>query len=44
MQSIRRILVVIEPSAENDKVESLAMRRACLIANGDQRQPAFADL
>jgi nucleotide-binding universal stress UspA family protein len=33
MQSIRRILVVIEPSAENDKVESLAMRRACLIAN-----------
>lgn len=33
MQSIRRILVVIEPSAETDKVESLAMRRACLIAN-----------
>jgi len=33
MQLIRRILVVIEPSAENDKVESLAMRRACLIAN-----------
>jgi universal stress protein E len=33
MQSIRRILVVIEPSAETDKVESLAMRRACLIAH-----------
>lgn len=33
MQLIRRILVVIEPSAENDKVESLAMRRACLMAN-----------
>jgi universal stress protein E len=33
MQTIRRILVVIEPSAETDKVESLAMRRACLIAN-----------
>ncbi len=33
MQSIRRILVIIEPSAETDKVESLAMRRACLIAN-----------
>jgi universal stress protein E len=32
MQSIRRILVVIEPSAENDKVGSLAMRRACLLA------------
>jgi len=32
MQSIRRILVVIEPSAENDKVGSLAMRRARLLA------------
>jgi len=32
MQSIRRILVVIEPSAETEKVESLALRRACLIA------------
>jgi nucleotide-binding universal stress UspA family protein len=33
MQLIRRILVVIEPSAETDTVDSLAMRRACLIAN-----------
>lgn len=33
MSSIKRILVVIEPTAETDKVESLAMRRACLIAN-----------
>jgi nucleotide-binding universal stress UspA family protein len=32
MQSIRRILVVIELSAENDKVGSLAMSRACLLA------------
>lgn len=32
MQSIRRILVVIEPSAETDKVANLAMPRACLIA------------
>lgn len=32
MSSIKRILVVIEPTAEIDKVESLALRRACLIA------------
>ncbi|MGH8418845.1 MAG: universal stress protein [Pseudomonas sp.] len=32
MQSIRRILVVIEPGAETDKVASLTMPRACLIA------------
>jgi nucleotide-binding universal stress UspA family protein len=32
MQSIRRILVVIEPAAETDKVANLAMPRACLIA------------
>jgi len=33
MSSIKRILVVIEPTAETDPVESLAMRRACLIAD-----------
>ncbi|SEJ43145.1 universal stress protein [Pseudomonas sp. NFR16] len=33
MQSIRRILVVIEPDAETDQAESLAIRRACLLAN-----------
>jgi nucleotide-binding universal stress UspA family protein len=33
MQSISRILVVIEPTAETDTTESLAMRRACLIAD-----------
>ncbi|HEY0288616.1 MAG TPA: universal stress protein [Pseudomonas sp.] len=33
MSSINRILVVIEPTAETDTVESLAMRRACLIAD-----------
>lgn len=32
MQSIRRIVVVIEPSAETDKVANLALPRACLIA------------
>lgn len=33
MQSIHRILVVIEPGGESDPGESLAMRRAGLIAN-----------
>jgi nucleotide-binding universal stress UspA family protein len=32
MPSIRRILVVIEPSAEKDTAQSLAVRRACLLA------------
>lgn len=32
MQPIRKILVVIEPRAEIDKVANLAMPRACLIA------------
>jgi len=32
MPSISKILVVIEPSAETDKVANLAMPRACLIA------------
>ena len=33
MSSIKRILVVIEPTAETDTADSLAMHRACLIAN-----------
>jgi universal stress protein E len=32
MQSIRKILVVIEPSAETDQIANLALPRACLIA------------